>query len=246
MYEKNQLYRFTVGAMFVIGGLLIGLSLFFLLYHPSEQPSEREVTSERESLNLKTEDRFPSGTPSRASETEENTSQDAKSNEAPSDQSPSTDPESLTEQLSPVPASLSGEEPISIRIKKLGSQFNDLNQKFVEKFRIEQEFRGLVKEHNGKGRRALIEELKRLQKLQIEAYDAGQHEVANEIHERSRQVNQNYGTSGKELVDTIKGLQGESHAIAKQMKAIKVELESLRSLGSQASQGNNSYETSQK
>ena len=183
MYEKNQLYRFTVGAMFVIGGLLIGLSLFFLLYRPSEQPSEREVSSEQESL---------------------------------------------TEQLSPIPASHSGEEPIAVRIKKLEAQFNDLKQKFVEKIRIEQEFRGLVKEHNGKGRRALIEELKRLQRLQIEAYDAGQHEVANEIKERSRQVNQDYGTSGTELVDTIKALQKESHAIAKQMNAIEAELKSLR------------------
>ena len=63
MYKKNQLYRFTVGAMFIIGGLLIGLSLFFLLY-PSSEQSEREVPSKRKStMDLKTGDRFPSSTP---------------------------------------------------------------------------------------------------------------------------------------------------------------------------------------
>ena len=226
MYKKNQLYRFTVGAMFIIGGLLTGLSLFFLLYRPSEQPSEREVPSEREStMDLKTGDRFPSSTTSRASE-EENTSQDAKLNDAPSDQSLSTDTESSTEQLSPIPQSVTQEPPdraqIVAKIQELEAESAAIREQYLGLIDMTNELRRYGHWHNDNA--GVLEQIHAVNDAEPGTDEA----AAGRVRTKATEIIDKFNTEQQDIVDTINDLREETNTLISQRNSILTEIAKLK------------------
>ena len=225
MNKNNQLYRLTVGSMFVIGGLLIVLSLFFLLYRPSEQPSEQEVSSERKiSTDLKTADRFPTGPPSRASETEENTSQEA--NNAPSDQSLSTDKENSTEQLSPIPQSVTQGSPdrakIVAKIQELEEQSAAIRKQYLGLIDMANELGAYAHWHGQNA--ATIEDLDA-------AYDSvpGTDAAAAErAHKKVMEIIDKFNREQQDIVDTINAVKEEADTLISQRNSILVEIKRLK------------------
>jgi hypothetical protein len=225
MYKKNQLYRFTVGAMFIIGGLLIGLSLFFLLY-PSSEQSEREVPSKRKStMDLKTGDRFPSSTTSRASE-EENTSQDAKLNDAPSDQSPSTDTESSTEQLSPIQQSVTQEPPdraqIVAKIQELEAESAAIREQYLGLIDMANELIGYGRWHNDNA--GVLEQIHA-----VNDAEPGTDEAASErVRKKVMEITDKFNTEQQDIVDTINAVKEEADTLISQRTSILVEIKRLK------------------
>ena len=231
--RQGLLFGIVIVGMFLVGGIGIGVFLYSLFFpHPSTSnvplveeenvgqfqqsqrrfsrviqatPDEREINNVFPDTDFHVTDRLTA-----AKRTEE-------------EQSITTEP----------PQNNSSEEQLAVRmrIETLESEFEELDRRHEDLHQTQQEVVVLLREHNGAGRRALIEELKRLQKLAIEAYDAGQGNLGDEMRERMRQVNEDYGTSGQELASTANAIGQEKRVIGKQMSAIKAELKSLKDEG---------------
>lgn len=226
--RQGWLFRIVIVGMFLVGGIGIGVFLYSLIFPHLSTFNVPSVEEENVGQFQRSQRLFPRVIQATPDEREINnalpdtdfhvTDRLTAAKGTEKEQSIATEP----------PQDNSSEEQRAVRIETLESEFEELKQRTEDLHQARQEVVVILREHNGAGRRALIEELKRLQKLAIEAYDAGQGNLGDEMRERMRQINEDYGTSGQELASMANAIGQEMRVIGKQMSAIKVELKSLK------------------
>ena len=226
--RQGWLFRIVIVGMFLVGGIGIGVFLYSLIFPHLSTFNVPSVEEENVGQFQRSQRLFPRVIQATPDEREINnalpdtdfhvTDRLTAAKGTEKEQSITTEP----------PQDNSSEEQRAVRIETLESEFEELKQRTEDLHQARQEVVVILREHNGAGRRALIEELKRLQKLAIEAYDAGQGNLGDEMRERMRQINEDYGTSGQELASMANAIGQEMRVIGKQMSAIKVELKSLK------------------
>ena len=229
--RQGLLFGIVIVGMFLVGGIGIGVFLYSLFFPRLSTSNVPSVEEENVGQFQRSQRRFSRVIQATPDEREINdvlpdtdfhvTDRLTATKGTEAEQSITTEP----------PQNNSSEEQLAVRIETLESEFEELDRRHEDLHQTQQEVVVLLREHNGAGRRALIEELKRLQKLAIEAYDAGQGNLGDEMRERMRQVNEDYGTSGQELASTANAIGQEKRVIGKQMPAIKAELKSLKDEG---------------
>lgn len=226
--RQGLLFRIVIVGMFLVGGTGIGVFLYSLIFPHLSTFNVPSVEEENVGQFQRSQRLFPRVIQATPDEIEIN-------NALPDTDFHVTDiltatkgtekEQSITTRP---PLNNSSEEQRAVKIETLESEFEELKQRTEDLHQARQEVVVILREHNGAGRRALIEELKRLQNLAIEAYDAEQGDFGDEMRERMRQINEDYGTSGQELASMANAIGQEMRVIGKQMSAIKVELKSLK------------------
>ena len=223
--RRNLLYWVTIGFMFLVGGLGIGIFIYSIFTsNPTGQESEIEYQSQLTERHLSS-----MGQPVNEKQRETENPLDSTSQ---SDLAKDALKNDLLEKqgTASLPSSQSDEDKVGARIKELETQLANYEQQRRALDEKDEEIRELIHAFEREGEKELIEEFKAIEKQMMEADRHGRADEVEELKRLMEQKRVNYNLKTAELSQMRTEVLEQIKAIGEQVKTIKVELNSLKGL----------------